>query len=44
VASPLVRAEEAVRIDTTDMSIDQVVKRVMDLVYDSLGTSGRADT
>jgi cytidylate kinase len=38
--SPLLRAEEAVRIDTTNLSIDEVVQRVMQLVHDNLGGSG----
>ena len=41
--SPLMRADEAVRIDTTNLSIDEVVQRVMQLVHDSLGTSGQVD-
>ena len=34
--SPLMPAEHAVRIDTTNLSIDEVVDRVMQLVHESL--------
>jgi len=34
-ASPLAMAPDAVRIDTTGMSVDQVVERVLELVYSS---------
>ena len=34
--SPLTAAEQAVRIDTTDLTIDEVVDRVMALVHQSL--------
>ena len=39
-ASPLVAAEDAVTIDTTDLTIDGVVTRVLDLVTNQLDIAG----
>jgi cytidylate kinase len=36
-ASPLIAAEDAVRLDTTGLSIDEVVDRVMKIVEEKLG-------
>ncbi len=36
--SPLTLAEDAVHIDTTDMPVDAVVARVMELVRERLGS------
>ncbi|SDD47060.1 cytidylate kinase [Terribacillus halophilus] len=36
-ASPLVKAEDAVEIDTTSLSIEGVVEKILDAVYDVIG-------
>ena len=41
--SPLTAAEQAVRIDTTDLTIDEVVDRVMALVHQSLADRALGD-
>jgi cytidylate kinase len=35
--SPLKKADDAIEIDTSDMSLDEVVATVMDLVSQKLG-------
>jgi cytidylate kinase len=39
--SPLTRADDAVYVDTTELTIDQVVERVMDVVHQSAGSRGQ---